>query len=247
MKYNDRSKFLTLPDAILFDIDDTLYAYQPAHLAAARVVSEKVSSMYMISETDFNKAYDEARMQIKAQLGRTASSHSRLLYYQRALELLGLSNQILTALDLEQSYWRSFLLKAKLFENVIETLNEIRLHGIPLALVTDLTAQIQMRKIVFFKLDQYVDYLVTSEESGSDKFAPASYQLALAKLGISKGCVWMIGDNPEADISGAKQAIGAITIQKLHKGVKQSKSNLPDASFTNFRELMTLISTLGRS
>ena len=247
MKYYTRAKFALRPKAILFDLDNTVYPYEPAHKKASQLVQDKVTSAYMISKDNFLEANREAKTQIKKQLGHTASSHSRLLYFQRTLELLGLSAQLLSALDLEQTYWRSFLLEAKLFDNVIETFNEIRLHGIPLVCVTDLTAQIQMRKIIHFGLDKFIDYLVTSEESGADKFHSASYELALTKLGLCDGPCWMVGDNPETDIVGARDAIDAVTIQKLHKGVKRSKEATPDASFNDFRELLTLITTIGNT
>ena len=69
---------------------------------------------------------------------------------QRMLEIMGLGSQVLVALDLEQTYWRTFLNSAVLFDGVRELLDEIRLYGIPTAIVTDLTAQIQFRKIIYF-------------------------------------------------------------------------------------------------
>ena len=170
-----------------------------------------------------------------------------MLYFQRSLELLGLGAHVITALDLEQTYWRTFLHKAKLFEGVIETFNEIRLHGIPLIIITDLTVQIQMRKIVHFELDKYIDYLVTSEEAGADKIHHTPYKLALNKIEKTKGIFWMIGDSAQNDIESSKRAINAITIQKLHKGVDQSKEIKPDALFREFFELKNLISNVSKS
>jgi putative hydrolase of the HAD superfamily len=54
-------------------------------------------------------AFKDARNEIKKRLGTVASSHSRLLYMQRAIEKLGLGTRILLVLDLEQTYWRTFL------------------------------------------------------------------------------------------------------------------------------------------
>ena len=54
----------------------------------------------------------------------------------------------------------------------------------------------------------------------------------------------MIGDSVKNDIEASKEAINAITIQKLHKGVYQSKKIKPDASFKEFLELKNLISDL---
>ncbi|MFT5644020.1 MAG: FMN phosphatase YigB (HAD superfamily), partial [Janthinobacterium sp.] len=42
VKIYARERFTRLPDAILFDTDNTLYPYQPAHTAAQRAVRDKV-------------------------------------------------------------------------------------------------------------------------------------------------------------------------------------------------------------
>lgn len=240
-----KDKFVCLPDAILFDTDNTLYPYDPAHLAAQKAVKDKVINMFSINPDDFDKAFKEARQQVKTRLKETASSHSRLLYIQRMLEIMGLGSQVLLALDFEQTYWRTFLTNAILFDDVKELLEDIRLLGIPTAIVTDLTAQIQFRKIVYFGLDHCFDYIVTSEEAGYDKPHEAPFKIALDKMRPKGDCIWMIGDNPINDIRGAREKINAITLQKLHKGIELGKNeNAPDASFNHFSELRKLIKRL---
>lgn len=101
-------RFTRLPDAILFDTDNTLYPYAPAHAAAQQAVREKVTSTLSLTGEDFDHAFQEARNQIKTRLKQTASSHNRLLYLQRMLEIMGLGSQVLLALDFEQTYWRTF-------------------------------------------------------------------------------------------------------------------------------------------
>lgn len=245
--YNSKERFKQIPDAILFDTDNTLYPYDPAHKAAQEAVRNKVTQMYSISGEDFDKAFKQARDEVKNRLKHTASSHSRLLYLQRMLELMGLGSQVLQVLDFEQTYWRTFLSNAVLFDDVKELLDDIRLMGIPVAIVTDLTAQIQFRKIVYFGLDHYFDYIVTSEEAGFDKPHEAPFQLAIEKMRPKGGCIWMIGDNPVNDIRGAKDKINALTLQKIHEGVELGVNECaPDASFKNFSELRKLVAALGR-
>jgi putative hydrolase of the HAD superfamily len=247
MKLNNPNKFTRLPDAILFDTDNTLYAYDPAHKAALRAVREKVVSTFSISENDFDKAFNEARSQVKFRLKETASSHSRLLYLQRMLEIMGLGSQVLLALDFEQTYWRTFLSKAVLFDHVKELLDDLRLLGIPIAIVTDLTAQIQFRKVVYFGLDQYFDYIVTSEEAGFDKPHEAPFKIALEKMNPKGDCIWMIGDNPINDISGARDSINAVTLQKNHVGVDLGVgSHQADAVFEDFSELRKMLDKLSQ-
>ncbi|MDN0076832.1 HAD family hydrolase [Crenobacter sp. SG2303] len=247
MKINNQERFTRLPDAILFDTDNTLYPYDPAHAAAQCAVREKVAKMFSIPPEDFDKAFNLARTEVKSRLKHTASSHSRLLYLQRMLEIMGLGSQVLLALDFEQTYWRTFLSNAILFDGVKELLDDIRLLGIPTAIVTDLTAQIQFRKVVYFGLDHYFDYIVTSEEAGFDKPHQAPFQIALEKMRPKGNCIWMIGDNPVNDIRGARENINAVTLQKYHAGVEVGVDlNEPDAVFGDFEALRKLIVKIGR-
>jgi len=245
MKIFNHSRLQQFPDAILFDTDNTLYPYDPAHLAAQKAVEKKVVDTFSISSINFNKAFQAARLDVKKRLEGTAACHSRLLYMQRMLEIMGLGSQVLVALDLEQTYWRTFLSNAELFQGVKELLDDIRLLGIPTAIVTDLTAQIQFRKIVYFGLDYYFDHIVTSEEAGYDKPMKEPFVLAVDKMKPQGDCIWMIGDNPVNDIQGARESIDAVTFQKLHKGIILGKEmSQPDVSFNNFSDLRQFLAKL---
>lgn len=243
MNFKNKSKFSQLPDAFLFDTDNTLYSYDEPHKFALEAVRKKVVKKFSISEDEFNEAFDESRKEVKLRLGSQGSSHSRLLYVQKMLEMLGLGSQVLLSLDLEQTYWRTFLSKATLFGGVKELLDDIRILGIPACVVTDLTAQIQFRKLIYFGLENSFDYIVTSEEAGIDKPHDAQFKIAISKMRPKGNVYWMIGDNPINDIEGSKKAIGAITLQKIHKGIeKGTGSSEPDAYFSDFSELRKLIS-----
>jgi HAD superfamily hydrolase (TIGR01549 family) len=242
MKLFNPEKFKVLPDAILFDTDNTLYPYDPAHAAATKAVKEKVIRTFSISGDQFDSAFSQARHDVKKRLAHTASSHSRLLYLQRMLEIIGLGSQVLLALDFEQTYWRTFLSNAILFENVKELLDDLRLAGIPTAIVTDLTAQIQFRKIVYFGLDHYFDYIITSEEAGFDKPHAAPFEIALQKMMPKGSTIWMVGDNPINVIQGARETIGAVTLQKVHSGIKPGEGvTQPDCIIHEFSELRTML------
>ena len=235
--------FASPPEAVLLDIDNTVYAYDPAHRAAMERVTTKVVSSFGIAREAFHEAFARARNEVKHALGATASAHSRLLYFQRALELIGLGSQPLMALDLEQTYWRTLLSSARLFDGVREFLDDLRLRGVPAVVVTDLTAQIQLRKLVYFGLDRYFDFVVTSEEAGADKPSPLPFELALRKLKEPRRTIWMVGDNPATDILGARRAIPSVaTIQKVHGGVVAGTGDgRPDAVVVNFAALRALL------
>tara|TARA_Y100001968_G_scaffold192537_1_gene176429 strand:- start:199 stop:942 length:744 start_codon:yes stop_codon:yes gene_type:complete len=245
VKIINQSLDLSIPEVVLFDTDDTLYEYGPANKKAEEAVANKIENLLGISSNEFYPKYHQAKLEIKEQLGHTASSHSRLLYFQRLIEIFGLKAQLLIALDLEQTFWRTFLANAPLFPGVKELFTDLRNRNIPLGIVTDLTSNVQLRKLTYFGLEDIFDVVVTSEETGADKPDKKIFELALKKLGLSnRNKIWMIGDNPTTDIYGGAR-IGATTFQKVHKGIDIGIGNCkPDIIFHNFAELSRLINHL---
>ncbi len=243
IKISNGMLFKSLPDCIFFDIDNTFYAYDPAHNEALKVLKSSISDILNVKIQDVDTNFEKARIVIKKQLKKTASSHNRLLYIQQTLEQFGLGSQIPLSLNLEQIYWSVFLSRAQLFDNLVDFLEELRLLKIPLAIITDLTAQIQFRKMVYFDLDHYFDFIVTSEEVGVDKPNPRSFLLALKKMQFKKtDNIWFIGDDPIKDIEGAKKNLRATTLQKIHSGILPAKGRYrADAEFSHYKDLIKLL------
>lgn len=239
MRKLNKDIVLKKPKLILFDTDNTLYDYVPANKAAEEAVFLKANNLIGIKRKKFFEYYSKAKSEVKKNLSNTASSHSRLLYFQRMIELLGFNAQLLFALDLEQTFWRTFLANASLFPNVKETLIYLKNHKIQIGVVTDLTSHIQLRKLTYFGLEEIFDVVVTSEEVGHDKPDKKNFFLAMEKLNLPKSTYfWMVGDNPKADIYGAKR-IGGVTFQKIHNRVEMGKDFCtPDFAFGDFNELL---------
>jgi len=235
--------FRRRPACVLLDLDNTLYAYDPCHKAGIAAARDLALQSLDLSPGNFDRCFADARSEIKARLGDQAASHHRLLYFQRMLERAGLASRPFESLQLEQAYWRAYIDAARLFPHVMDFLDDLRLADIPAVIVTDLTAEVQLRKMIALDLDSRIDWIVTSEESGHDKPHPASFELALAKIGGVEGPVWMIGDNHGCDLVGAKRAIGAVTLQNLQPDVIPSPDGCPDtdAHFGSFADLRRLL------
>ena len=246
IKVLNPDRFTEQPVAILFDFDNTLYDYEPAKEAGMLAVSDKAKKKTGVGSDEFDAAFAKARLEIKKQLGKTASSHNRLLYFQRTLEILGFRSQIQLSLEFEQAFWASYLTTMELREGATDFLDQLARINIPKILVTDLTAQIQFRKLVYLELDRRFEYIVTSEESGRDKPHRASFEIAIEKLSplenpekaeLKEQGFWMIGDSLESDIKGAKQAINATTLA-LKSGVRTHVTDPSiDMLFESFRDL----------
>lgn len=242
MKINCDSKLLALrPAAVLFDLDNTLYEYERPHAMALSEVREKLRRNAGIAPARFDALYEEARRSVKEDLRENASAHSRLLYFQRLVELNGLRSDVVMALDCEQTYWRTFLSAAALYPDVEDTMRLMRSLGVPMAIVTDLTAQIQFRKIVYFGLESIVDHVITSEEVGADKPSPAIFERARRKLDLKPGAsVWMIGDDYNKDCAGAKTHLGALTFMR-RAGQGAAALSGADVVFDRFEEFKSLL------
>jgi len=245
MKMFNRQKFRRRPACVLIDLDNTLFEYESCNEAGMTAARDLAQKLLNLAPAEFDRCFADARSELKFRLGPIGSSHNRLLYFQRMIERAGFGSQPFVGLQLEQVFWRAYLDHSKLFDHALDFLDDLRIAGIPIVIVTDLTAQIQFRKLINLGLDRVVDWVVSSEESGADKPAPNSFELALAKIGGIEGEVWMIGDDYRCDLIGAREAVGAVTLQKLHDGVAPApKEALVDCQFNSFSEVRKLLESL---
>ena len=185
------------PTLVIFDLDDTLYEYEPSNAAGGAALAAFADRELGVSPAAFTEAISAARSNVKRRVGAVAASHSRLLYCHEALELLGLRSQPQIALAMEQEYWRNYLLASKLRQGAEELLDLLRYNGVTTAIVTDLTAQIQFRKMVHFNIADRIDHVVCSEETAGEKPVGAPFDLLFDRLNPELlANVWFIGDQP---------------------------------------------------
>lgn len=196
--------------AVVFDLDNTLYEYEPAHMYAMECVRHSFHAHF--PHAAFDLAFQVAKSEIKKLTKYQAASHNRLLYFQRTLELLQLPI-FPYAMDLYQLYWNSFLEKAELEKSVQTLFATLKARHIAIGICTDLTADIQYQKLQHFGLASFIDVLVTSEEAGVEKPNTVMFTCIEKKLDQITGQeILFVGDSIEKDIEGAK----AYGFQTLH-------------------------------
>lgn len=198
--------------AVIFDIDNTLYSYSVCDNAASAAMKDELSAILgkKISDEVFGKMLMQAKKNVKKYTANTAACHNRMLYSQRILE----AAECFTAansLRIYDAYWNTFLEKMEMYMGAKELLYDIKKKDRKLGFCTDLTAHIQMRKLLRLGISDIADAVVTSEESGVEKPSDIPYQLILDKLGIAPDETVMIGDDFEKDILGAEK-VGMHTV-----------------------------------
>lgn len=222
---------------ILLDLDHTLYDYDPCHKAGMNQVFDWLQKSFSVAREDADKAFTTARKHVNVSLAETASSHNRILYFQKMLELLKLPS-LQYSLDAYNHYWDTFLNTIRFDEGVEETLKFFRSQNKKVCLVTDLTAHIQHRKILKLKLYEYLDFMVSSEEAGREKPDAVMFTLGVQKLELKIEEVCMIGDNYEKDAMGASR-LGIYTYW-LNRDHKNSAGSEFVKEIKTFKELLVL-------
>lgn len=232
--------------AILFDLDNTLYDYSYAHKIAIKAAFDELQDHMKISRKQFQKLYDLSREEIHKELAGTASAHDRILYFQRLIEKTNNTLEPGIILRLSKAYWDCLLDNMKLFPGVIEVLVYCKTHNLKTAIVSDLTTEIQLKKLEKLGISKYIDVLVTSEETGSEKPHSIMFLLTLNKLKVHPEDAVMIGDNSIADIEGAN-FVGLTTIL-LNKGelasIPKEDYKKADHTIKKIKDLIKIIDEL---
>jgi len=207
----------------IMDLDDTLYDYKHSNeewTAAVLEYAEKKlnekNEEFPAKTVDQQKKITRAEIKDAISLGRKETNeamptqwswHSRLLYFQKAIEKLTWRTNFELTLEMEKIFWDAFVEHMEIYDGALDFLKKLKQTNRKVTILTDLTAQIQHKKIMklLWWNQHYVDYLVSSEEVGEEKPWSKWFDLSMRKMGISdKDEVCMIGDNYKKDIIGAK-------------------------------------------
>lgn len=189
-------------EAVIFDLDDTLYDYKNCNTKSEEKLFSYAGNKLGIEPEKFKEAYSVGRRVTKELLLDSAALHSRLLYCQHALEHLGI-NPVKNAIELADYFWECFLNEMQPFPGVNCLLEELKKNSLKIGICTDMTTEIQYKKILKLGLGDYIDCIVTSEEVGNEKPNGRMLTLCSNKLNSKFQAMLMIGDNFEKDIRGS--------------------------------------------
>ena len=222
--------------AVIFDIDGTIYSYVTNDKIAVESLCRFAEKNLNVAEKDFRAVYKEARRIVKEErLTDGGARHSRVLFFQTALEILG-KNPFCHVLEMYDIYWNNFLANMQPFDGAAEFIEKLHRAGKKIALCTDMTAHIQYRKIKQLGLNKFIDFMVTSEETGLEKPAKIMFELALKKMNVRAEDTAYFGDSPERDIAGAAN-VGIKPFWYSGEGLFKNE-NIPCVEIHSYQEIM---------
>lgn len=190
---------------VIFDVDNTLYSYTKAHAAAFAALSEYAEKNLGLSPGIFENLHEKTFVEMKEYMGNVAAVHNRLIRYQIMLESRGLPLYP-HVLEMNDLYWDTLIEASVPSAGAPEAIKMLRHQGIRIGIGTDMTARVQFKKLTKLELLPYIDFLVSSEETGVEKPAPAFFARCVEKAGCEAEECLFVGDNLKKDVKGAMDA-----------------------------------------
>ncbi len=227
--------------AILIDLDNTLFHWTPCDREALRAVHDQLRQRVNVTFDRFVELNWLVRGELKVELANQGASHNRVIFFKKIVESLLGKSDVELVLNLYETYWATFLQIAQPQPDAHAVLEWLSQRW-PVAMISNHTTEVQLRKVAKLEFDRFFTTIVTSEETGVEKPDPRIYQTALARLGSQPADTVMIGDHPKGDIQGAKD-VGLTTIQTIEFAEKVD-TPAADHVIANLGELPALLERL---
>jgi putative hydrolase of the HAD superfamily len=189
---------VTDPRAIVFDLDDTLYRYRAFVDGGFRAVARAVELEHHVPAASVLRTLRAAR-----RLGRRGRE-LQVLCAAHAFDTTTLARLVSELVEHDPA-----LRLPSASARVIDALRPTWRVGI----LTNGSPRVQWRKVAALGLHALVDAVVLAEEHGAraGKPDPGAFAAVLRRLGVGPDRAVCVGDNPLADVAGARAA-GMFTI-----------------------------------
>jgi putative hydrolase of the HAD superfamily len=214
-------------NAILFDLDDTLYPERAYVLSGFRAVAEYLGNTWGI---DILSVY----LQLTLDFERGIRGHS----FNLVLSHFGFPESECLVRRLVEIY-RTHTPRIALYSDAARVLSLLRTHLL-FGLLTDGYADVQRRKVHALGIEPFFDTIVYSDDFGRQHWKPSilPFKHLLRRLDIKPDQAVYVGDNPRKDFIGARK-IGMTTIQIKRAGTEHGEAQ-PEPGFEADYILTTL-------
>lgn len=235
---------LITPQAILFDLDDTLIDDSSSVEPAWRSVCEEAAKQVQGLDADaFFAAIARGRDRFWSDPDRHREGRQDLRAASRrivheALRSLGFDLPAL-ARDVANRYRDLREAGVRLFPGVVQTLEGLRAMGVRLGLITNGSGPGQRAKVERFGLARHFDHILIEGEFGCGKPDERVYLTTMGSLGSQPDQTWSVGDNLEWDIA-APQRLGlyAVWVDVFGEGLPRTANVRPDRIIRSIAELL---------
>lgn len=220
--------------AVIFDLDDTLISEKEYVNSGFQAVSEEISYRYNLDCKYVVKIMNE--------LFDISSKY----VFNRLLEFFNIEYSNDEIIDLINIY-RNHKPNIKFFDDVLPTINYLKIKRIKLGIITDGYKETQIRKVEALKCREIFDEIIITDELGREFWKPhkKAYEMMAEKLEVKYNEIIYVGDNEVKDFKGAK-ALGILTIKVersngIYKSIESEKEFQPQYKVKNIKEIKKVI------
>jgi putative hydrolase of the HAD superfamily len=194
---------------LFFDLDHTLWDFDINSREALQDIYESLSLADAgVYDFDlFHKLYLGHNERLWDRYRQGKMKVDELRWKRMAVTLLEFKNgDEALARKMGSEFLEILPTKKALFPGTFDLLNYLKEKKYELHLITNGFEKIQLQKLVNSGIDHFFGEVITSERSNSLKPHPEIFEYALLKTGARKKESIMIGDTPDVDILGAREA-----------------------------------------
>ena len=193
-------------NAVLFDLDDTLFDHRHARMAALRAVRADLRPLARFPLARLDRTYEQILTEIhfsQVLTGKISLEESRALRMTTFLSEFGIEVLPAEVRRLLRTRQTAYRLQRRAVPGAIALLRFLRASETAVGVVTNNLRSEQEEKLRTTGLDRWVDSLVCSEQVGVTKPDPRIFRAALASVGGTPRTTVMVGDSWESDVIGA--------------------------------------------
>jgi putative hydrolase of the HAD superfamily len=189
----------------LFDFDDTIYDHRHSSRSALNWLLNKFDGFGGTTldelEQDNMKILEEIHLR-QVLTGKVSLDDARAERFRRIFEKHGMTLDRNEMYEVGRHYRKEYELSRRLVPGARVLLQTIKGKA-KIAVVTNNLVSEQLGKIRDCQIEEYIDELITSEETGFTKPEPQIFEVALKRINCYADEVVMIGDSWERDVVGA--------------------------------------------
>ena len=218
---------------VLFDLDDTLFDHEATLRCSLSIVRSQFQKLAHVSLAELTKAHwaQVRTLYDRALDGHVSIHQNRQTRFRNMLEGLAVDLSEAEVKSAFQVYLNAYVENRIPTEGAIDLLAYLK-PRVRVGVVTNGLHEVQLEKLCYLGLDEWVDFLLTSEEVGVKKPNAEIFVRALVKGKASVEQTIFIGDDWDSDIQGAHN-LGIKTIW-----LNRYKLPCPDSTLTT--EVRTL-------
>ena len=236
---------MTQPQAIIFDLDDTLIddstSVEPSWRLVCLEVSQQVADIQpdtlYAAVTRVREAFWADPEQ--AQVGRRdiIAANNHIAY--SALISLGYDLPG-CARFISERYRDVHTKTADIYPDVRASLDRLLSAGVKLALITNGHIASQRAKIEHFDLIDYFERIEIGNEFSTDDSRSTYFQAVIPELMATLNTTWVVSHNLDRDIRSAQEAgLSGIWIDRSRAGLPADTAVMPDRIIHSLTELLT--------